>query len=223
MNILLVEDTFEIGESIQLYLQACGFEVQRATTIAQWEHMLAQHAIDAAIVDRMLPDGAWIQLCQTIKSLHPNVPVLLETAKFQIEDKLKGFDAGADDYLVKPYDLRELEVRLKKLLDIKKQLDLYGDVQTLTVGDLFIDIENMNISRWNEEVHCTSHEWIIIKLLCEVPGKVISRSELAEFIRGDEGQRQSDNKLDVLISWLRKKLGKDTFETVKGVGYRVRS
>lgn len=217
MKVLLIEDTIDIGESIQLYLQASGFEVTRTKTVKESEDVLSHQRFDVAVVDWMLPDGSGIELCQIIKSLYPDTPILMETAKFQIEDKLEGFDMGADDYLVKPYDLRELEIRVKKLLE-RNSIETRSRV---VAWDVEVNIECMIVTREWTEVHCTANEWVVLKMLCDDPWAVVSRIELADFIRGDEGQRQSDNKLDVLISWMRKKLGKDFIETVKWVGYRI--
>ena len=221
MKLLLVEDTIDIGESIQLYMEACGFEVVRTLTVGHAEKLLETTKFDCAIVDWMLPDKSGIELCQIIREIDPSLPIILETAKFQIEDKIDWFEAGADDYLVKPYDLKELELRVRKLIELKAKIQNSPSVDTLKIGNLLINLESMYIDCEWTSIHCTANERVVLKMLCEQPGNVISRIELADYIRGDEGQWQSENKLDVLMSWLRKKLGKDVIETVKGVGYRL--
>ncbi len=220
MHILLLEDTIDIWESIKLYLESSNFIVDRATTIVDANELLKKHNYDCAIIDRMLPDGNWIDFITYLKNNYPHIPCILETAKFQIDDKLEWFDVWADDYLVKPYDLRELEIRVKKLIERYTQA-IERIYEKITVWDLHINIDTMEITNNNQIIHCTANEWIIIKMLCEDPNRVISRSELCEYIRWDEAQRMSENKLDVLISGIRKKLGKDTIETVKGVGYKL--
>lgn len=112
MHLLLVEDHYDIGSDVQAYLIACDFSCDRVQTVSQAKTLLEQKSYDVAILDRMLPDGSGEELCRWIKNEYP-LPVILQTAKSQIEDKLEGFDAGADDYLIKPYDLRELEARIK--------------------------------------------------------------------------------------------------------------
>ncbi len=221
MKLLLVEDTIDIGESIQLYMEACGFEVVRVVTVGQAEKMLETTQFDCTIIDWMLPDRSGVELCQIIKNTHPALPVILETAKFQIDDKIDWFDAGADDYLVKPYDLKELEIRVRKLIETKEKIENSHVADMFTLGELVLNLDTMQINAGDKLIHCTANERVVLKMLCEQPGNVISRIELADYIRGDEGQWQSENKLDVLISGLRKKLGKDVIETVKWVGYRI--
>lgn len=215
MNILLVEDTIDLWETIRDYLIACDFDVERATTISQAQTLLLQKSFDCIVLDRMLPDGNGDELCREIKANY-QTPVIMSTAKSQIEDKLEGFDAGADDYLTKPYDLRELEARI---LALSKRTE--NIITTQKIGNLTINAESMQIWRDNQEIHCTNTEWIVIKILAEDTNRVISRSDLIDYIRGGEGTRWFENKLDVLISGLRKKLGKNSIETVKGFWYKL--
>lgn len=221
-SILLIEDTLDIWESIKLYLESSNFSVDRATTIQQAKELLSKHTYSCVVIDRMLPDGSGTEICQIIKDTYPHIPCILETAKFQIEDKIEWFNSGADDYLVKPFDLRELEIRIRNLIErFTNAIELNYD--KVTIWELVINVDSMEISKNNQTIHCSAHERVIIKMLCEEPHKVVSRIELCEYIRWDEAQRMSENKLDVLISGLRKKLGKNIIETVKGVGYKLYS
>jgi len=216
MNILLVEDTIDLWETIRDYLIACDYIVDRAKNISQAKELLSKKVFDCIVLDRMLPDGSGDELCSYIKKEY-QTPVIMSTAKNQIEDKLEGFDAGADDYLAKPYDLSELEARIHALTKRSDNI-----VATQKFGDLTINAESMQVWKNSEEIHCTNTEWIVIKILAEDTNRVISRSDLIDYIRGWEGTRWFENKLDVLISGLRKKLGKDSIETVKGFGYKIR-
>lgn len=126
----------------------------------------------------MLPDGSGDELCSYIKKEY-QTPVIMSTAKNQIEDKLEGFDAGADDYLAKPYDLRELEARIHALTKRSDNI-----VATQKFGDLTINAESMQVWKNSEEIHCTNTEWIVIKILAEDTNRVISRSDLIDYIRG---------------------------------------
>jgi two-component system OmpR family response regulator len=215
MNILLVEDALDLWETIRDYLIACNFTVDRTTTINQSKEILKKKIFDCIILDRMLPDWNGEEFCSYIKTEY-QTPVIMSTAKSQIEDKLEWFDAGADDYLSKPYDLRELEVRI---IALTKRWD--NIISTQKIGDLTINNESMQIRKNDKEIHCTNTEWIVIKILSEDTNRVISRSDLIDYIRWWEGTRWFENKLDVLISWLRKKLGKTSIETVKGFGYKI--
>lgn len=225
-TILLLEDTIDIWESIKLYFEACNYSVDRVTTNAEAKQLLLENNYDCAIIDRMLPDGNGIEICNIIRDNYPFMPSILETAKFQIEDKMEWFGSWADDYIVKPYDLRELEIRVSHLITRFKEA-IERSYNKITLWDISINIDSMEIKKTigqneaAETIHCTANERIIIKMICEDPNRVISRSELCEYIRWDEAQRMSENKLDVLISGIRKKLGKNTIETVKGVGYKL--
>ncbi len=216
MHILLVEDTIDLWETIRDYLVACNFIVEWTTTISQTKNLLRNQSFDCIILDWMLPDWSGDELCNYIK-IEYQTPVIMSTAKSQIEDKLEGFDAGADDYLAKPYDLRELEARIHSLTKRNDNI-----ISTKKIGNLTINNESMQIRDNKIEIHCTNTEWIVIKILSEDPNRVISRSDLIDYIRGGEGTRWFENKLDVLISGLRKKLGKDNIETVKGFGYKLK-
>lgn len=218
MYILLVEDHQDIGSSIQTYLQACDRSCDRVKTVWEAKWLLQKNMYDVAVLDRMLPDGSGEQLCRWIKDAYA-LPVILQTAKTQIEDTLEWFDAWADDYLKKPYDLRELEARIKVLNNEKWILSN----EKLRLWWLQFDLLGMRVFQEQEEIHCSAHEWIVLKLLLENPWEVVSRSTLVDYIWGSDGFRDAENKLDVLISGMRKKLGKQLIETVKGFGYRIKA
>jgi DNA-binding response OmpR family regulator len=212
-----VEDHPDIGSDIQAYLVACGFSCDWVTTVTDAKISISKKSYDVAILDQMLLDGSGSELCRWIKTEYP-MPVILQTAKFQIEDKLEGFDAWADDYLVKPYDLRELEARIHIVERGKSKVES----DRVMLHDLKFDLLGMRIFEKDIEIHGTAHEWIVLKLLLENPGEVISRAMIVDFVWWSEGMRQAENKVDVLISGMRKKLGKEVIETVKGFGYRVK-
>ncbi len=216
MTILLVEDALDLWETIRDYLIACGFKLERTTTVSQTKALLLKKTFDCIVLDRMLPDGSGEDLCKYIKKEY-QTPVIMSTAKSQIDDKIEWFNAGADDYLTKPYDLRELEARINALT---KRID--NMLTTIQLWWLSINQDAMTIKFNNKEIHCSNSERIILKVLLEQAGKVISRSDLIDYVRGGEGTRAYENKLDVLISGLRKKLGKKFIETVKWVGYKIK-
>jgi DNA-binding response OmpR family regulator len=217
MHLLLVEDHPDIGSDIQAYLVACGFSCDWVTTVGEAKIYMQQKSYHVAVLDWMLPDGSGAELCQWIKKEYPT-PVILQTAKSQIEDKVEGFYAGADDYLVKPYNLRELEIRIYAV----HRRTITDTSLLYEIAWFLFDTEKMKIWASEEEIHCTAHEWIVLKLLLENPGEVISRVTIVDYVRGSEGMRQAENKVDVLISGMRKKLGKEVIETVKGFWYRMK-
>ena len=215
MLILLVEDAIDLWETISDYLIECNFSLERAKTIRQANIFLEKTKFDCIVLDWMLPDGNGDEFCKAIKKKYA-VPIIMSTAKSQIEDKLEWFEAGADDYITKPYDLRELEARIQALVRRGENND-----STKIIGNLFINLESMEITdQTNNKIHCTNSEWIVIKILAENLNRPVSRSDLIDYIRGGEWTRGFENKLDVLMSGLRKKLGKDTIETVKGFWYK---
>lgn len=217
MKVLLVEDALDLWETIRDYLIACHFEVERTSTVSQTKALLSNETFDCIIVDWMLPDWSGEELCRYIKTEY-QTPIIMSTAKSQIDDKIEWFHAGADDYLAKPYDLRELEARIYALTKRSENL-----LATINIGGISINQDTMTIRLNNKEVHCSNSERIVLKVLLEQPGKVISRSDLIDYVRGGEWTRGYENKLDVLISGLRKKLGKEYIETVKGLWYKFLS
>ncbi len=214
MHILIVEDTHDIGNAMKQYLEACDYTVTWVTTLKDCYVALKSKHIDCVVLDRMLPDGEWIQAVHEIKA-YKNIPIIMETAKSQIENKVEGFTSGADDYLTKPFDLQELELRIKSITKRNEP----GDV--MYWKDVTIDLEKKQIFRNDKLVHVTNKEFVIIGLLLLNNGNVISRSDLMEEVRGEDGVRGKDNKLDVYISTIRRKLGKDFIQTEKWFGYRI--
>lgn len=214
MRILIVEDTHDIGNAMKEYLVACGYDVTRVKTLKDCYAALKNEHIDCVVLDRMLPDGNGIQACHEIKA-YKNIPIIMETAKGQIEDKVEWFTCGADDYLTKPFDLKELELRIKSITKRNEP----GDI--MYRQDVTIDLDKKQIFKKDKLVHVTNKEFVIIGLLLLNHGNVISRSDLLEEVRWEDGIRGKDNKLDVYISTIRKKLGKEFIQTEKGFGYKI--
>ena len=214
MHILVVEDTNDIGNAIKQYLEACGYKVTWVTTLKDCYIALKSEHIDCVVLDRMLPDGDWIQAVHEIKA-YKNIPIIMETAKSQIENKVEGFTSGADDYLTKPFDLKELELRIRSITKRNEP----GDI--MYWKDVTIDLDKKQIFRNDTLVHVTNKEFVIIGLLLLNHWNVISRSDLMEEVRWEDGVRSKENKLDVYISTIRRKLGKDFIQTEKWFGYRI--
>lgn len=214
MRLLIIEDTQEIWAGMEAYLSASGYDCVWVTTIQDAYTVFQNQHIDCAIIDRMLPDGEGIQACNEIKS-YRDIPVIIATAKSQLEDKVQWFAHGADDYLTKPFDLKELELRIQA---VTKRNSLH---EMMYRKDITIDLEKKEIYRKDKLVWLTNKEFLIIALLLTNHGKIISRTDFMEEVRWGKSIRENDNKLDVYISTIRKKLGKEFIQTVKGVGYRI--
>ena len=144
-----------------------------------------------------------------------NTPVIIITAKSQLEDKLDLFEVGADDYLVKPFDLEELLARLKAVLR-RGVID-----QLFTFKDIEINFPKKRVFKSKKEIHLTLKEFQILEILVQNRGVSMSRTDLITYLRGEDSIRDSDEKLDVYICNIRKKLDKNLIETVKGFGYRI--
>lgn len=214
ISLLLLEDTHDIGDSITDYLTACNFKVDWVQTITQAQDMLKNNKYNCAILDWMLPDGSGAELCQTIKQT-TKIPVILVTAKSQLDDKVEWFSSWADDYLPKPFDLKELELRINAVLKRNVNVDIFR------WHDISINFTTSEVSKSSEIISLSHTELLILDMLFEARGSVVTRSALLEEIWWAEALRWNDNKLDVYISMIRKKLDKWIIETIKWFGYKL--
>lgn len=216
MHVLLLEDDTTIGHAIRDYLQASDHTIDRVTTLHQCYAIVRKMHFDVVVVDWMLPDGSGIQACRDIKE-YKNIPVILATAKWQMEDKVEGFTAGADDYIVKPFDLQELELRIRA---VTKRNILTSDV--ITRKHIRVDTAANQVYKNDALVPLTSKEFLIVATLVSNQWQPVSRTTLLEQVRWDDAVwSHNDNKLDVYISVIRKKLWKTFIQTIKGFGYKV--
>ena len=163
----------------------------------------------------MLPWVDGIAIAKTIKQYQPQTPILMMTARGQLEDKLEGFEVGADDYLVKPFDLEELEARIFALT---KRLVPKEEV---VFQDLRLDLSQKKVFKAGSELKFSLKEFQILELLMQNQGIAVFRLNIIEEIWWGEAGFEEDGKLDVYVSTIRKKIGKDAIETIKGFGYRM--
>jgi two-component system response regulator ArlR len=212
-KILVVEDNQQIANNIKIYLEMEeGRKVFTAYDGEKGLMMAKMHEYDLILLDLMLPNVNGKTFCQAIRAIK-DIPVIIITAKSQLEDKLELFDLGADDYLVKPFDLEELLARSKALLKRGIMRSLYQ------YQDIAIDLQKKEVKKAGETIHLTLKEFQILEMLIQNKGKTLSRTDIITELRGDDAIREADNKLDVYISMLRKKLSKELIMTVKGYGY----
>jgi DNA-binding response OmpR family regulator len=177
--------------------------------------IMKHHQFDVIILDIMLPWMDGITLCKHIRKDHPTTPILMTTAKGELDDKLEWFACGADDYIVKPFDLKELDARI---LAIVKRTPTRNILEHKNIR---LDKDQKKIFRNNKEIKTTLKEFQIFEYLLESAWRSISRTEIIEEVWGNDQIFEEDSKLDVYISTLRKKLGKTTIETIKGFGYQI--
>ena len=172
---------------------------------------------DVIILDIMLPWMDGITLCKNIRKKHTTTPILMTTAKGELDDKLEWFASGADDYIVKPFDLKELDARINAIVKRLPTRDV------LEYKKIRLDRDQKKVFKNNKEIKITLKEFQILEYLLERKWRSISRTEIIEEIWGNYQIFEEDAKLDVYISTLRKKLGKTIIETIKWFGYQIAS
>lgn len=213
-HLLLIEDNQTIWKNIVTYLEHEGHTIDRYTDGLVWRDRALQYVYDCIVLDIMLPWLDGVTLLQQLR-VKKQTPVIMTTAKGQIEDKQEAYDLGADDYLVKPFLLEELALRVKALVKRSESRDIYQ------LADIQVDLENKTVVRTGEEVHLTMKEFLILTYLLESNWHAVSRSDLLEFVWWGDALYEHDSKLDVYIANLRKKLGKELIVTIKGFGYKL--
>ncbi|MGZ4359293.1 MAG: response regulator [Gaiellaceae bacterium] len=222
MRILVVEDDPKMA---RLLRRALGEKGEAADAVPQGEDalwMARAHAYDAIVLDVMLPGIDGFRTCAELREAGVWAPVLMLTARDAVEDRVSGLDAGADDYLTKPFSLAELRARLRALA----RRGAIERPTVLQVGDLRLDPATRRVWRGTTEVSLSSKEYSFLELFMRRPGEVISRFELLEHA-WDMGYENRSNVITVYIRSLRAKIDRPfacrTIETVRGAGYRLRS
>ena len=181
-TILLVEDHDDLAASIGDYLEAAGFAMDFAADGAIALNLLEENPYDAIILDLMLPKIDGIRVCERLRDRGDGTPILMLTARDQIEDKVNGFNAGADDYLVKPFDMEELSARIKAL--VRRARGEMSD-GALRVGDLVFDPRTMRVERGGERVNLSPTSARILKVLMRESPRLVSREQLENELWGD--------------------------------------
>ncbi len=216
MRLLLVEDDSMIGESVRLGLRQEGYSVDWVQDGNAAEHALRSEDYSLVLLDLGLPRKSGLEVLSELRQRGHGLPVLIITARDAIENRIEGLDAGADDYVVKPFDLDELCARVRALLRRHS-----GRTQpALGVGELTMDPASHRVSLRGNEVSLSSKEFALLRALMERPGAVLSRTQIEEKLYG-WGEEVESNAVEVHIYNLRKKLGGDCIRNLRGVGYFV--
>lgn len=216
MRILLLEDAEGLGEVIHDQITDEGHAVDWVQSISHAQASLRTTRYDLILLDLMLPDGSGIDLLKKIRHAGETVPVIILTAKDQISDRINGLNAGADDYLVKPFDLSELSARIAAV----SRRYAGNPNPIINIGTLEVDLTKHIISREGAAINLTAREWALLEAFIQRPGTLLSKSQLEDHLYAFGAEIES-NTIEVYISRLRKKLGKDQLETVRGLGYRM--
>tara|TARA_R110000868_G_scaffold58122_1_gene179256 strand:- start:37718 stop:38377 length:660 start_codon:yes stop_codon:yes gene_type:complete len=217
LRILLVEDEAFLAEAVRDHLLASGNAVDQTDSIVEAEIMMRGTPYDVLLLDLNLPDGKGIDLLRGLRRNRSTTPCIILTAQDQISDRIEGLNAGADDYLVKPFDLNELSARL--LAVARRYSGNPNPLMTLP-GGVEVDLGNRTILLNGKQIDLTSREWALFDQMLRRPGATLSKAQLEEALY-EFGAEIESNTVEVYISRLRRKLGKDLIKTVRGVGYRV--
>lgn len=220
MKILLVEDEAKLATYIKKGLEEKDNVVDIAYDGIIGQKLAMVNHYDVIILDVILPGINGFEVCQELRKKKNKTPILLLTALGTIEDKISGFESGADDYLVKPFELRELDLRLKAIY--KRSLDRTILGTTLSIADLEMNLDEKSVKRNGKTIDLTAKEFFLLEYFLKNPGKVISRAEIAEKV-WDINYDTGTNVIDVYVNFLRKKIDKDydvkLIHTIIGMGY----
>lgn len=220
MKILIIEDEVKMSHLIQKALTEEGYETDVAFDGYIGKKLALENKYDAIILDINIPLLNGYEVCREIRISNPNIPVLMLTAFSTLENKLSGFEVGADDYITKPFELKELFARLNVFLKRKEAQS--NEISVLRFSDLEVDLRNKLVKRNGKSISLTAKEFLLLEFFIKNKGRVISKAELAENIweiTFDTGT----NIIEVYVNYLRKKIDKDfspkLIHTVVGMGY----
>lgn len=224
-TILYVEDEPKVAASIQQGLQENGYEVDIAPDGAVGNYLASTKRYDLILLDANLPHVSGYDVCRNVRSRDSKVPIIMLTAMQSIEKKITGFDAGADDYIVKPFDFRELLARVKVFLRRTAFEAPWPEDTLLRIADLELNISTKTVHRQGMPVPLTAKEFALLEFLMRRNGRVASRNEISEFV-WDMHFDTNTNVVDVYINFLRKKLDKNfepkLIHTKPGMGYYLK-
>lgn len=220
MRILLVEDEPKVASFISRGLKAESYAVDLASDGVQGEHLAASEPYDLVILDIVLPGKDGLEVLRSIRERHVATPVLLLSARGRVQDRIHGLDAGADDYLAKPFNFDELLARVRALLRRGKT----EGPPTFTYKDLHVDPARHAVRRGKSDIELTPREFALLEYFIRNPERVLTRTMIAEHV-WDYHFDTSTNVIDVYVKHLRDKIDRDAkvklLHTVRGVGYRL--
>ncbi|WP_075291853.1 response regulator [Pararhizobium arenae] len=216
MRILLVEDDQILGEAVRDHVLANGHAVDWFTTVADARAALEVTGYGLVLLDLRLPDGSGLTLLKQFRAGGDATPVIILTAHDQISDRIEGLNSGADDYLIKPFDLDELSARI--LAVARRYAGKPASIVRLP--GLVIDLANRHLLADGAAVSLSAREWAVLERLMERPGAIVSKIQIEEALYAFGSEIES-NTVEVYVSRLRKKIGRDRIATVRGLGYSL--
>jgi two-component system OmpR family response regulator len=216
MRILLIEDDTVLGAAVHDQIKADGHSADWVKRLDAADETLAVGAFDLVLLDLMLPDGRGVPFLRRMRLRGETTPVIILTALDQVSDRIEGLNAGADDYMVKPFDLAELSARIGSVAR-----RYTGNPNPLvTLGPLEIDLAGKSVRRDGRNLPLTAREWALFEAFVQAPGRLLSKPQLEERLYSFDDTIES-NAIEVHVSRLRKKLGRWVIETERGLGYRL--
>lgn len=216
MRILVVEDEHKIASSIKKGLEQESYAVDVAFNGTEGYDLIATESYDLIILDILLPGISGIELTKKLRSEQIHIPILMLTAKGQVVDKVEGLDAGADDYLTKPFAFEELLARIRSLL--RRPKDSVG--ATLHCADLTLNTSTYQVQRGKKSINVSMKEYALLEYLMRHPNQILTKDQIISHI-WDYDADVLPNTVEVYIGYLRKKIGNDLIHTVRGFGYKI--
>jgi two-component system OmpR family response regulator len=216
MRLLVVEDDPDLNRQLVTALSDAGYAVDSAADGEDGHHLGDSEPYDAIVLDLGLPKMDGISVLESWRRNGKMMPVLILTARDRWSDKVQGFDAGADDYVAKPFHMEEVLARIRALL----RRSAGHATNELVCGPVTLDTRSSRVSVNGNPVRLTSHEYRLLAYLMHHNGRVVSRTELVEHLYDQDFDRDS-NTIEVFVGRLRKKLGIDVIQTVRGLGYMI--
>ena len=216
MRVLIVEDEPNLGQQLKNTLESAGYAIDLATDGEEGHYLGSNENYDAVVLDLGVPEIDGLTVLDRWRKEGKTMPVLVLTARDSWSDKVAGLDAGADDYVAKPFQTEELIARLRALIRRAS-----GNASSeLIAGDIRLDTRSGKVTRAGEAVKLTAQEYKLLSYLLHHKGKVVSRTELIEHIYDQDFDRDS-NTIEVFVTRIRKKLGQDVITTIRGLGYSL--
>ena len=216
MRILLIEDDAPLAAALMSFLETRDFVCECADSLAAARALLPAAHWAAVLLDWQLPDGEGLSLLPTLRRNLPDSPVIMLTARDQISDRIRGLDAGADDYLVKPFDAEELLAGLRAVERRRSGTDR----AVLELPGLVIDLGRTTVLADGQVAELTAKEWALLRVLALRPDRIHRRESLHDALYGIDADTSS-NTLEVFISNLRRKIGRERIQTLRGLGYKL--
>ncbi|MCL4543726.1 MAG: response regulator transcription factor [Chloroflexi bacterium] len=223
MRIAVVEDDRRMARLVSEALAEAGNDVQTANDAPSGQELAQSKTFDVIVLDVMLPGWSGIELCRHLRERGMRTPILLLTARDSIADRVQGLDAGADDYLVKPFAVEELLARVRAL---GRRSDGYVDDDQIQVGDLLLDGSRREVRRAGQVIELTAREFALLEFLMQHAGRVLSRDQISRHVWG-YAEDLSSNVVETYVHYLRDKIDhgfpRPLIRTVRGAGYMIKA